>query len=126
MKEPLVWACSFLGYLGQFSKLFLQIDEHLLRETSDSGSRFSHIKINIYVRIFSHGQKARGHRWKQFSWPRPEVFDACLPGRQLGGRPVSWALFGMFWEGNAKRTGGRPNEFGDGIWVNHGDFDLFF
>ena len=54
------WACSiyegapslgrcFLGYLGQFSKLFLQIDEHLLRETSDSGSRFSHIKMNIYV-----------------------------------------------------------------------------
>ena len=49
MKEPLVWACSFLGYLGQFSKLFLQIDEHLLRDTSDSGSRFSHIKIDIYV-----------------------------------------------------------------------------
>lgn len=49
MKEPLLWACSFLGYLGQFSKLFLQIDEHLLRETSDSGSRFSHIKIDIYV-----------------------------------------------------------------------------
>lgn len=132
MKEPLVWACSFLGYLGQFSKLFLQIDEHLLRETSDSGSRFSHIKkikkryIYIYIRIFSHGEARGHHRWKQFSWPRPEVFDACLPGRQLGGRPVSWALFGMFWEGSAKKTGGRPNEFGDGALVNHGDFDLLF
>ena len=61
MKEPLVWACSFLGYLGQFSKLFLQIDEHLLRETSDSGSRFSHIKKDkkererdIYIYVYFH------------------------------------------------------------------------
>lgn len=39
MKEPLLWARCFMRYLGQFSKLFLQIDEHLLPETSDSGSR---------------------------------------------------------------------------------------
>lgn len=35
--------------LGTIQQVVLQIDEHLLRETSDSGSRFSHIKIHIYV-----------------------------------------------------------------------------